>query len=174
MPSRSELAAPGCAFVELDRERVELLQREIVVGVLPGLTQPALDRVAVALGEVVEHVSLLVDHTALHRHIAAEHLADGFPQRLPAVQDEQQPLLDVQATIEEIGEQRRCDGGVLGRSFPQPERELLAGGRDPQRDDVRAAVQLDPVEHHHRRAQIRQRPVHQLPQHVAGALHERA
>ena len=65
------------------------------------------------------------------------------------------------------------DGRVLGRTVPQPERELLALGRDPERDDVRAAVQLDPVEHDHRQAQVGERTVHQVPQQLAGAVHER-
>ena len=42
------------------------------------------------------------------------------------------------------------------------------------RDDVRAAVRLDPVEHHHRQTQVGQRTVHQPPQLIVGPLHERA
>jgi hypothetical protein len=40
---------------------------------------------------------------------------------------------------------------VLRRSFPQAERDLHALGRDPQRDDVAAALQIDDVDHQHRR-----------------------
>jgi hypothetical protein len=46
--------------IELDCERVELLECAVVVGLLPRPAEPRLDRLAVALGEVVEHVSLLV------------------------------------------------------------------------------------------------------------------
>jgi hypothetical protein len=35
-------------------------------------------------------------------------------------------------------------------------------------------VQLDPVEHHHRQAQVGERSIHQVPQLIAGPLHERA
>jgi hypothetical protein len=66
-------------FVELERERLELLERDRVVGVLSRLAQPAFDPVAVTLGEVVEHVAFLVLHAALHRDVVAERLADGFP-----------------------------------------------------------------------------------------------
>jgi hypothetical protein len=43
--------------VELERERVELLQRTVVVGVRPRATQSGLDRFAVPLGEVVHYVA---------------------------------------------------------------------------------------------------------------------
>ena len=46
--------------VELERQRGELLERGVVIGLLPRATQPQLDGVAVALGEVVENISLLV------------------------------------------------------------------------------------------------------------------
>jgi hypothetical protein len=46
--------------IELGREPGQLLERPVVVGLLPRLAQPRLDRLAVALGEVVEHVSFLV------------------------------------------------------------------------------------------------------------------
>jgi hypothetical protein len=95
MPSLSELAAPGVRFVELEREGVELLERDVVVVVLPRLAQPALDGVAVALGEVVEHVPLFVLHAALNGDIVPEHLADRFAEGFGAVDHEQQPLLDV-------------------------------------------------------------------------------
>ena len=77
-------------------------------------------------------------------------------------------------TIDQIRQQRGGDGRVLGRTVPHAERELLALGRDPKGDDVRAAVQLDPVEHDHRQAQVGERAVHQVPQQLAGAVHERA
>ena len=60
IPSRSEAAAPGWSRSSSSAQRGELLERDVVVGLLPRLAEPALDRVAVALGEVVEHVSLLV------------------------------------------------------------------------------------------------------------------
>jgi hypothetical protein len=67
-----------------------------------------------------------------------------------SVDHEQHALLDVQAAGDQVGQQRAGDGRVLGTARPQTERELLALGRDPQRDHVRAALDLDPVQHHHR------------------------
>ena len=60
MPSRSEAAAPGWLALELAGERLSLLERAVVVVSAHARAQPALDQVAVAFGEVVEHVALLV------------------------------------------------------------------------------------------------------------------
>ena len=75
----------GVRVVELERQRVELLEGDVVIVVLPRLTRPPLDRVAVGLGGVVENVSLFVLHTALNRDVVAEHLADRRAQRLSAL-----------------------------------------------------------------------------------------
>jgi hypothetical protein len=141
-------------MVELEREGDQFLERGLVVGVLQHQAKPGLDRRPVALGEMVKHVSLLVLGTALHRHVVPEHLPYRFPERLRSVNDEQKALLDIDAPVDEIGQERGGDRGVLTRSLPQAERELLALGGDPERDDIGVPVQLDPVEHHHRQAQI--------------------
>ena len=60
----------------------------------------------VALGEVVEHVALLVLHAALDRDFVREHLTDRLAQRFGAVDHEQQSLLDIQATVDQVGQQR--------------------------------------------------------------------
>src|ERR687887_442544 len=55
----------------------------------------------------------------------------SMPSRsLGAVDDRQRALLDVQAALEEVGEQRTGDGGVLGRAVPEPERMLDTVGVD--------------------------------------------
>ena len=72
----------GVRVVELERQRDELIERGPLVGLLPRPPQPGLDRLTVALGEMAEHVSLLVLHAALDRHVVAEHLPYGFPERL--------------------------------------------------------------------------------------------
>ena len=46
--------------VEVERQRGELLERDVVVIVLPRLAEVSLDCVAVAFGEVVENVSFFV------------------------------------------------------------------------------------------------------------------
>ena len=86
---------------------------------------------------------------------------------------EQHPLLGIQPTLDEIGQQRGRDGRVLRRAFPEPERDLDALRGDPQRDDHHPALQLQPVEHHHRQPQIPSCAAHQLCERLAGALHER-
>src|SRR5438552_2907651 len=53
-----------------------------MVGLLPRPAEPRLDRLAVAFGEMIEHVALLVLDAALHGHAVAEHLPDGLPEGL--------------------------------------------------------------------------------------------
>jgi hypothetical protein len=48
----------------------------------------------------------------------------------------------------------RGDGLVLRRAVPQAERDLDAVGRDAQRHDAAAALQIDPVEHQRREPNI--------------------
>jgi hypothetical protein len=84
----------------------------------PRPAQPLLHRRPLALGQVVGHVALLVPHAPLHRRLA-EDGADRLPQRLGAVDHEQDRLLGVEAALDQIGEQRRRDGRVLGRAFPE-------------------------------------------------------
>ena len=98
----------------------------------------------------------------------AEDVADRLPQRLGAVDHEQDPLLGVEAALDQVGQQRGRDGRVLGRAFPEPERDLDALGRDPERDDVRASLQLEPVEHHHRQAHVVEAAAHQLAERARG------
>jgi hypothetical protein len=104
----------------------------------------------------------------------AEHGADRLAQRLRAVDHEQHPLLGIEATLDQIGQQRGRDGRVLGRALPEPERDLHPLGRDPERDDVRSALQLDPIQHQHRQPDIVQATGHQLAERPPGALDERA
>ncbi len=69
-------------------------------------------------------MTFLVADAALHRRVDAEHVADGLAQRLGAVEHDKHALFGVQAALDEMGQQRRRDGGVLGRAVPQPERVL--------------------------------------------------
>ncbi len=107
-------------------------------------------------------MTFLVADAALHRRVDAEHVADRLAQRLAAVEHDEHALLDVQASLDQVREQRSRDGGVLGRAVPQPERDLDAVGRDPERDDVGAVGDLDAVEHHHRQPHIVKPATHQL------------
>jgi hypothetical protein len=109
---------------------------------------------------------------AMHERVLAEDVADRAAQRLGAVDHEQDRLLGIEAAVDEIGEQRAGERGVLGRPFPQPERDLDALGGDPERDDVAAVGDLDAVKHHHRQANIIEAARHQLLQRGRGALDE--
>jgi len=60
----------------------------------------------------------------------------------------------VEAARDQVGQQRRGHGGVLGRALPQPERDLDALGGDPERHDVRVALELDSIEHQHGEAHV--------------------
>jgi hypothetical protein len=51
-------------------------------------------------------MTLLVLHAALDRDFVLEHLADRLAQRFGAVDHEQQALLDIQAAVDQVGQQR--------------------------------------------------------------------
>ena len=99
---------------------------------------------------------------AMDERVLTEDVADRRAQRLAAVDHEQDRLLEIKAAIDEIGEQRARERGVLGRAFPEPERDLVAFGADAERDDVGAIGDLHAVEHHHRRAHVVEPAAHQL------------
>jgi hypothetical protein len=99
--------------------------------------------------------------------VTAEHVADGFAQRLGAVDDYEHALLDIEAALDEVRPQRARDRGVLGRAVPEPERVLDTIGVDPERDHAAAALELDPVEHQHRGPQVVERTAHQVDQVLA-------
>jgi hypothetical protein len=124
--------SPDCQRLTLRLEAVEAVERLVVAVEPPRGAQLALDARAVALGQVVEHVALLVANTPLDRSVDAQDVADGLPERLGAVEHHEHALLDVQAAVGEVGEQRGRDRGVLGAAVPQPERDLDPVGGDPE------------------------------------------
>ena len=106
----------------------QALAGELGVGQRPRRAHPGAHLVAVALGQQVADVSLLVAMAAMHQRVLAEDVLDRAAQRLAAVDDEQDRLLGIQAAVDEIGQQRPGQRGVLGRALPQPERDLDALG----------------------------------------------
>jgi hypothetical protein len=164
---------PGMRPGQLAGECLQALDRGGVVGELPGRAQAPLDGGAVAFGEVIEDVAFLVTYAALDGHLA-EDLADRGPEGPAAVQDDQDALFAVQAAVDEIGQQRPCDGRVLGRSVPQTQRDLDAVGRDAQRHHAAAALEVEPVEHQRSEANVRQAARHERAQVLAGAPDELA
>ncbi len=109
---------------------------------------------------------------AVHQRVLAEDVLDRASERLGAVDHEQDRLLGIEAAVDEVGQQRPRERGVFGRAFPEPERDLDPVARDPERDDVRAIGDLQPVEHQHRQAHVVQPAPHQLAQPAARALDE--
>ena len=99
-------------------------------------------------------MTFLVAMTPVHQRVLAEDVFDRPAQRLAAVDDEQDRLVGIEATVDEIGQQRPGQRGVLGAAFPEPERDLDALRRDAERDDVGALGDFDAVEHHHREAHV--------------------
>ena len=122
--------------------------------------------------DVSVFMTFFVRNASLHRDVA-EHRAHGFPERFRSVEHEQHSLLGIEASLDQIGQQRGRDGRVLRRPLPEPERDLHPLRRDPQCDDHHPALQLQPIEHHHRETQIRELARHQRHQRIAGALDER-
>ncbi len=91
----------GVRVRELAGERLQPLDRRLVIGQLPGRAQPPLDGGPVALGEVIEHVAFLVAHAALDGDVAEDGV-DGGPQRLAAVHDDEHAQIAVQAALDEV------------------------------------------------------------------------
>lgn len=116
-------------------------------------------------------MTFLVPHAALHRRLA-EDRTDRLPERLRAVDDEQDPLLGIKATLDQIGEQRGGDGGVLGRALPEPERHLLPVGGDAETDDVLRSSSSIPSIISTARTSFVEMPAKQLLQRRPGAGHE--
>ena len=155
IPSRSEPAASGqerssSPASSSRRWRARSGSRQRPGGRASGRGRP----VAVCLGQQVGDVSLLVAVAAMHQGVLAEDLADRLGERLGAVDHEEDRLLGVQAAVDQVGQQRAREGGVLGRALPEPERDLDALGGDPERDHVRALGDLQAVEHHRRQAHV--------------------
>ncbi len=111
---------------------------------------------------------------ALDRRAVAEHVAHGLSQGLGAVEHAEHPLGRVRAALELVGQEDRRHGGVLGRSLPQPERDLHPVRGDPERHDVGASLEIDAVEHQDGKAYVVEATGHQLGQGLAGALDEGA
>jgi hypothetical protein len=127
VPLPQRAGGTGKRPLELRGELPQLIERTGKVLLRPRSAQPLLHLRPLTLGQVVEHVALLVPHEPLDGAVA-EDGADRLAQRLGAVDDEQDALLGIEAALDQVGEQRGRDGGVLGRAFPEPKRALLILG----------------------------------------------
>ena len=104
---------------ELCGEQLEPLLGELGVAERPRRAHPGADLVAVAFGQQIADIAFLVALAAMHQRVLAEDVADRLAQRLAAVDDEQDRLPGIQAAVDEIGQQRAGERGVLGRCLPR-------------------------------------------------------
>jgi hypothetical protein len=107
------------AALQLDSQSVQPIDRLVGVFERPCLTQPTFDCCPVALGQMFEHIPFLVPDTALHGCFA-EYVPDRLVERFRPFDHEQHPLLGIEPTLDEIGQQGGRDGRVLCRAVPEP------------------------------------------------------
>jgi hypothetical protein len=88
-----------------------------------------------------------VQGAALDKGFATEHLAPRRGQRLGAVEDYQQPVVEGQAAGHEVGQQGAHHGPVLGGAVPQPDRLLGTVGGDRQGDHHAPLGHVLPIQH---------------------------
>ena len=84
---------------------------------VPHITQRSAYARMCGLGQMTEDVSLLVSLAALHHRELAVDVSDRAPQRLRSVDDKQYRALGGQPSLDEVGEQRGGDPGVLGAAL---------------------------------------------------------
>ena len=138
------------------------------VGLCERDRQPLVDGVTLGDGEVAGDVAALVEGAALHQRPITEHLANSGPQRLGAVDHDQDPVLEAQPASDQISEEVLHDDGVLGVTEHHPDRHLRPISGDHQGDDDHLIRDVEPVDHQHRRLQLRQVPREQLAQRSFG------
>jgi hypothetical protein len=105
-------------------------------------------------------------------HRMVEHLGDGAPERLGAVDHHQDRPDDLQATLAQPSQQVTDHGGVLGGTLGQGEWDLGAVDGDPQRDHTAVVGHADAVDQQRHQVQAGQVGGEQLRQGVLGPGHE--
>ena len=95
-------------------------------------------------GQAINHIAGFVNLTALDRRLPAKGRADHFGQRLRAVDNEQSADLGIEPAFDQIVDEGLHDSGILGGTFDQTKRMLIAFSIDSERshqDQVVADVQ---------------------------------
>jgi hypothetical protein len=103
-----------------------------------------------------------------------EHVADGAPERLGAVDDAQDGPGGLQAPFAEVGQQVADHGGVLGGALGQAEGDLGAVQGDAQRDHTGVLGHPDAVDQQRHQVQAGQILGQQLGQGMLGGGDEPA
>src|SRR5262249_31275970 len=101
---------------------------------------------SIAIAQVLKDVAGLVDLAALDHRRLTEDGADRFPQRLRAVEDDEQTPVRTQAAALQIREQILTDARVLRGAVPHAERVFLAIRGDPERHDETVLTDVHAVD----------------------------
>ncbi len=85
------------------------------------------------LGQSFDNVARLVNLAALDRCVPTKRAADCLDQRLRAVHDKQAAVLGIQATFDQIVQQRLHHGGIFGGTLQQAKRVFDTAAIDADR-----------------------------------------
>ncbi len=107
-------------------------------------------------------------------HWVVEDSQHRGPQRLTAVDADEDRVAGVQAAIPQPGQQIGDHRGVLGGTFAQPERMFGAVDADAQCDHAQVLAEVHAVDHQRDQIQLAQRSGEQLGQRRLGRGHEPA
>jgi hypothetical protein len=110
----------------------------------------------------------------LDARLGVEHAADRPLQGLAAVDDEQHPLVGVQATLGQVSHQAGADRLVLGGALNHPQGNLGAIVGNAQRADQQVLAHTEAVQEHHHEAPVVKPPYQQVTQPLGGRSHEPA
>src|SRR5581483_7519232 len=105
--------------LEPGSDRLQLPEGLIGIGPAPCLAQPSADLRVQVIGQVPDHIALLMEPASLNEGKIPEGVADGLSPSLAPVQDQEDPARDVKASLGEVGEQPAAGRGVLGGAFLQ-------------------------------------------------------
>src|SRR5258705_331001 len=150
------------------REIADQLLGLLGVVPLPSLSQHAANSGMQRLRQPLHDVASLVNLAPLNQRLAPEAAPDRFRERLRTVDDEQPWHRRIEATRDEIVDQRLHHGGVLGRAFNEPERVLYAVAVDADRcHQHQFTGHVDAVDLHNQQVELGQVRGHPLP-HAGG------
>ena len=111
---------------------------------------------------------------ALHESACAEGLHDGASKRLAAVDHPQPQAIGIESALEQVGQQRGDHARGLAGAFAQAQHVLVSLGVDAECHQHDAVVEVDAVDHHHRRVHAVQAPAQPLVDLFGAELHEAA
>jgi hypothetical protein len=109
-----------------------------------------------------------VPPAALDHGLATEHRPMALSACLAAVDDEQDPLLGVEAPSGEVGDQAGAHPRRSRWCPRPPQRHLGAVGGDPERADQAVPAHVEAVEEYHQPALVAERAGAQLGQPLRG------